>query len=199
MNSEEINELAAALVLAQAEFGAVPKGSTNPFFKSKYAALPEVVQHASPVLSKHGLAISQHICTNDNGDDLLLTYLLHRSGQFIAYSMQLHLVKDDPQAQLSAVTYARRGSYMAVLGLVADEDDDGNRASQAKAKQTAAPEMMTQEQIVLKGMLGEKFKVAKERKTFIESVVFHDVDGVSSLTPDEVALCIDVLTTQKGE
>ena len=88
---------------------------------------------------------------------------------------------------------------MAVLGLVADEDDDGNRASQAKAKQTAAPEMMTQEQIVLKGLLGEKFKVAKDRKAFIESVVFHDVDGVSSLTPDEVTLCIDVLTTQKGE
>ena len=48
MNSPEINELAAALVAAQAEFSAVPKGSTNPFFKSKYAALPDVVASASP-------------------------------------------------------------------------------------------------------------------------------------------------------
>jgi len=48
-------------------------------------------------------------------------------------------------------------------------------------------------------LLAEKFKVTKDRKAFIESVVFHDVDGVSSLTPDEVKLCIDVLTTQKGE
>ena len=84
MNSPEINELAAALVAAQAEFSAVPKGSTNPFFKSKYAALPDVVQHAGPVLAKNGLAISQHITQDESGNDALLTYLLHKSGQFIA-------------------------------------------------------------------------------------------------------------------
>ena len=50
MNSPEINELAAALVAAQGEFGAVPKGSINPFFKSKYSAFPDVVSHSSPVL-----------------------------------------------------------------------------------------------------------------------------------------------------
>jgi len=50
MNSPEINELAAALVAAQGEFGAVPKGSINSFFKCKYAALPDVVAHASLVV-----------------------------------------------------------------------------------------------------------------------------------------------------
>ena len=199
MNSEEINELAAALVLAQAEFGAVPKGSTNPFFKSKYAALPEVVQHASPVLSKHGLAISQHICTNDNGDDLLLTYLLHRSGQFIAYSMKLHLVKDDPQAQGSAVTYARRYSYMSVLGLVADEDDDGNRATQAHARVIKKPTELTPGQDKLKAALGKKFKEASDRKTWVESVVFHDIKGINELTEEEVALCSIQLALEEAK
>ena len=199
MNSSEINELAAALVLAQAEFGAVPKGSTNPFFKSKYAALPEVVQHASPVLSKHGLAISQHICTNDNGDDLLLTYLLHRSGQFIAYSMKLHLVKDDPQAQGSAVTYARRYSYMSVLGLVADEDDDGNRATQAQARVIKKPTELTPGQEKLKVALGKKFKEASDRKTWVESVVFHDIKGINELTEEEVALCSIQLALEEAK
>jgi hypothetical protein len=199
MNSSEINELAAALVLAQAEFGAVPKGSTNPFFKSKYAALPEVVQHASPVLSKHGLAISQHICTNDNGDDLLLTYLLHRSGQFIAYSMKLHLVKDDPQAQGSAVTYARRYSYMSVLGLVADEDDDGNRATQAHARVIKKPTELTPGQDKLKAALGKKFKEASDRKTWVESVVFHDIKGINELTEEEVALCSIQLALEEAK
>ena len=199
MNSSEINELAAALVLAQAEFGAVPKGSTNPFFKSKYAALPEVVQHASPVLSKHGLAISQHICTNDNGDDLLLTYLLHRSGQFIAYSMKLHLVKDDPQAQGSAVTYARRYSYMSVLGLVADEDDDGNRATQAHARVIKKPTELTPGQDKLKAALGKKFKEANDRKTWVESVVFHDIKGINELTEEEVALCSIQLALEEAK
>ena len=139
MNSPEINELAAALVAAQAEFSAVPKGSTNPFFKSKYAALPDVVQHAGPVLAKNGLAISQHITQDESGNDALLTYLLHKSGQFIAYAMKLHMVKDDPQAQGSAVTYARRYAYMSALGLVADDDDDGNKAAQASFTKSTKP------------------------------------------------------------
>jgi hypothetical protein len=132
MQSQEINELATALVAAQAEFSAVPKGSVNPFFKSKYAALPDVVAHTAPVLAKHGLAVSQHVATNVHGIDILITYLIHTSGQFIAHDMTLHMVKDDPQAQGSAITYARRYSYMSALGLVADDDDDGNSASKPK-------------------------------------------------------------------
>ena len=134
--SEKIDELAKALIAAQAEFSAIPKGSVNPFFKSKYAALPEVISHTTPVLVKNGLAVSQHI-DFDGANDILCTYLLHSSGQFIAHNMKLHLVKDDPQAQGSAVTYARRYSYMAVLGLVADEDDDGNMASKSAPSSSA--------------------------------------------------------------
>ena len=71
MQSPEINELASALVKAQAEFSAVPKGSVNPFFKSTYAALPDVVATAGPVLAKHGLAVSQFVSDiNDVGIDL---------------------------------------------------------------------------------------------------------------------------------
>jgi len=142
--SENIEELVKALVGAQGEFSAIPKGSVNPFFKSKYAALPEVIAHTTPVLVKNGLAVSQHI-DFDGDHDLLTTYLLHTSGQYIAHSMKLHLVKDDPQAQGSAVTYARRYSYMAVLGLVADEDDDGNAASAPSSNSAwSAPRKATQ-------------------------------------------------------
>jgi ERF superfamily len=139
MMSPEINELALALANAQAEFSAVPKGSVNPFFKSKYAGLPEVVAHTAPVLAKHGLAISQFIDGEYLGEDALVTYLIHRSGQFIAHTMKLHLPKNDSQGQGSATTYARRYAYMAALGLVADEDDDGNRASTPTAQRQSAP------------------------------------------------------------
>ena len=125
MNSESISELVTALVAAQAEFSAVPKGSVNPFFKSTYAALPDVVATAGPVLAKHGLAVSQFVSDNDT----LTTYLLHTSGQYMSHTMSLHLLKQDPQSAGSAITYARRQSYMACLGLVADTDDDGNLAS----------------------------------------------------------------------
>ena len=198
MNSSEINELAAALVAAQSEFSAVPKGSVNPFFKSKYAALPEVVATAGPVLAKHGLAISQHITYDDAGNDCLMTYLLHKSGQYLAYSMKLHIVKGDPQSQLSAVTYARRGSYMACLGLVADVDDDGNLAAQAAKVIKKAPEL-TPSQEKLKNALAKKFKEASERKTWVESVVFHDIAGISALTEEEVQLCNDQLALEEAK
>ena len=129
MQSEQINELAAALAKAQGEFTAIPKGDVNPFFKSKYAGLPDVVLNAAPILSKNNLAISQFIVQNELGEDCLKTYLLHSSGQFIEHSMKLYLGKLDSQSMGSATTYARRYSYMSVLGLVADEDDDANKAT----------------------------------------------------------------------
>lgn len=141
-HSPELNELAAALSAAQAEFVAIPKDSTNPFFKSKYAGLPQVVAVASPILTKHGLSVSQHI-GHDEGGDTLTTWLLHRSGQFISESMRLHSAPQkgltEVQAQGSATTYSRRYAYMAVLGLVADEDDDGAGARQSNGGQRQAP------------------------------------------------------------
>ena len=137
-------KLSAALVAFQAEIGAVAKTSANPFFKSKYAALPDVVAHAQPLLAKHGLAVTQTIGFWNTGDsvlDTLTTMLVHESGESLQDTMRLHLPKDDPQGQGSAVTYARRYSYMSILGLVADEDDDGNAGSkpQARPAQASAP------------------------------------------------------------
>lgn len=147
MRSDEIDKLAASLVAAQGQFSAVPKTSNNPFYSSKYAALPDVVAAVTPILQANGLAVSQFIDTVD-GEDSLTTYLMHESGQYMSHSMRLHLVADKngvvtPQAQGSAVTYARRYSLMAVLGIVADVDDDGNAASQSapRPQQSAAPSL----------------------------------------------------------
>jgi len=178
MQSDNINELAKALVGAQAEFSAVPKGSVNPFFKSKYAALPDVVATAGPVLAKHGLAVSQFI-----GSDELITYLLHESGQFIAHTMTLHIIKDDPQAQGSAVTYARRYSYMACLGLVADDDDDANLATRPKA---AAKPVLPDTHQMLKALLQKSHPDAADRKFYLEAKARRTLGGISDLTTDEV-------------
>jgi hypothetical protein len=184
MQSPEINELASALVSAQAEFSAVPKGSTNPFFKSKYAGLPEVVSHTAPVLAKHGLAVSQFITHAEDGTDSLLTYLLHKSGQFIAYSMILHLPKSDPQGQGSAVTYARRYSYMSVLGLVADEDDDGNKASQPKsAPKVKEPTALDN----MRDLLSKKFEAPADRKKYVEGLMGRELKSLNDLSSAEIA------------
>lgn len=126
--SDQLNELAKSLAAAQGEFTTIPKDSDNPFFKSKYADLASVIKTASPILAKNKLAVTQHL--GFGGDhNYLTTWLLHESGQWMRSTMRLYLAKQDPQSQGSATTYARRYSYMAVLGLVADEDDDGNTAT----------------------------------------------------------------------
>lgn len=200
-SSNEINELAAALVAAQAEFSAVPKGSNNPFFKSKYAALPDVVASASPVLAKHGLAVTQSISfqlvPGGTCVDTLTTTLLHKSGQFIENEMVLHLPKQDPQGQGSAVTYARRYSYMAILGLVADDDDDGNAASRPKVqvapKKEPAPHpqphaeearnLTTQLRDKLTAIYGEPIK----GKPHVEKILGREIGKLSELGDAEIA------------
>ena len=129
--SDEVNHLAAALVAFQAEMGSVPKSSVNPFFKSNYADLAACVKAATPLATTHGIAVTQHI-----GMGYLTTRLWHSSGQWIEEDMELPPVKEhDPQAQGSAVTYARRYAYCAALGIVADKDDAG----EAAMKRQSAP------------------------------------------------------------
>lgn len=143
MISDEIGELAKALVAAQAEFPNIRKTEEGKItgtsktgssydYSYKYADMASVVETVQPILAKHKLAVSQfisHRFHDGKSIDTLTTYLLHESGQYMSDVMQLHLTKDDAQGQGSAITYGRRYSYMAALGLVADDDDDGNKAS----------------------------------------------------------------------
>jgi hypothetical protein len=202
ITSPEINELASALAAAQAEFSAVPKGSANPFFKSKYAALPDVVAHAAPVLAKHGLAVTQSIsfvvgmAQGQNPIDTLTTTLLHKSGQYIENEMLLHLPKQDPQGQGSAVTYARRYSYMAILGLVADDDDDGNAASRPKVqtnkenehvhfqKKAADVSDLTKQ---LREKLAAQYGEPIKGKEAVEGILGKPINKLSELTDAEIA------------
>lgn len=123
--SEQINELAAALVKFHAEVKPVAFDCNNPFFKSRYASLSALVKEATPHLVRNGLSVSQ-VMENETA---VTTILMHTSGQWITSSLKLKPVKDDPQGVGSAITYARRYSYASILGLVSDEDDDGNAAS----------------------------------------------------------------------
>lgn len=155
---KELDKLAPALVSLQADLVPVAKSASNPFFKSKYAPLNEVMANVQPLLAKHKLAISQFL-TNLNGESAMRTILLHESGQYIEDVQPLLIVKQDPQSQGSATTYARRYGVMSVLGVVADDDDDGNKATQAynkpkevrdrKAESAQGPEPMGQSDEVL--------------------------------------------------
>ncbi len=130
--SERISDLATALNKFQTNMGVVKFDSNNPFYKSKYASLATIVSSVKPVLVACGLSISQLV--EDSGG--VTTILLHNSGEYLSSKLTLKSVKDDPQGHGSAITYARRYAYAAILGIVSDEDDDGN-ASTIPAESTS--------------------------------------------------------------
>ncbi len=103
--SEQIGELASALAKAQGEFTPALKDSANPFFKSKYANLCSIVKCCQEPLSKHGLSYS-HITQRFETGWVLMTKLMHSSGQWIESMTPIITLKPDMQAFGSAITYA---------------------------------------------------------------------------------------------
>jgi len=126
--SETIIEITKALIELQAELKPAKKDSLNPHFKSTYADLTSVMEAVKPLLKQNGLAVSQ---VNDG--DILVTYLLHKSGEFITSKTPILYADGNPQKFGSGMTYARRYALAAILG-VCTEDDDANEAVKPEAK-----------------------------------------------------------------
>jgi hypothetical protein len=144
--SETIDKIAPALIKAQNEIGAATKGSSNPFFKSRYADLGSVMEACKQPLLENGLCVLQPVGHDEHGE-YVETVVIHASGQFISERMRIEPPKKmicpnpkkeeafepflapDPQAQGSAITYARRYALQSMLFIPA-EDDDGEGAMQ---------------------------------------------------------------------
>lgn len=141
--SIDIDQLSAALSAAQGELENASKNSQNPHFRSKYADLAEIINTVRPVFAKHGLAIVQAPSYAD-GLVSVTTLLTHKSGQWIRDTATAPASKLDAQGVGSAITYLRRYSLAAFAG-IAQEDDDGNAASQQKARvNTPSKEIVAQ-------------------------------------------------------
>lgn len=134
MTEEKITFTHAFLAM-QAELPVIPKNAENPHFKSKFADLATIVEHTRPILFKHGFTVVQAPSISEDGQPTLKTEVRWIGGGSIQSEMLLCAAKQDPQAQGSAITYARRYAISAILGLVTEEDDDGNAASSAQPAQ----------------------------------------------------------------
>ncbi len=127
MRSPQINELATALAKAQGIMQTARKDSENPFFRSSYADLASVWEACRKPFSENGLCIIQ-TTDNDNDAIVIITTLLHSSGQWICGRLRIKPIKEDPQSIGSAITYARRYALAAITGVAPEEDDDGEGA-----------------------------------------------------------------------
>ena len=135
--SEQINELAASLALAQGAMSVAIKDSTNPHFRSKYADLASVIDAVRPHLSANGICFVQEP-TTEVGMVVVETTLYHKSGQWISSKLSVACKDLSPQPVGSATTYARRYALMAICGIAPAEDDDGESAQGRPQPQRAA-------------------------------------------------------------
>lgn len=128
-HSQDIKDIAEALRLFHLKVESIKKDAKNPFFKSNYATLSALQEATAKPLSEVGLIISQM-----PEADGLTTILVHtETGQYFKSTMTIKMAKDnDPQAQGSGITYARRYAYQAILNLNIEDDDDANLASGKK-------------------------------------------------------------------
>ena len=127
--SQEITELAKALLHVQKTLLPAAKDANNPFTKSNYATLNSVMHTCRKALLENGIWLCQHPTPVEAPGCIgLVTKLTHcETGQWQASLAVVPLPKADPQVMGSAITYARRYALTAMLGMVT-EDDDGEAA-----------------------------------------------------------------------
>lgn len=127
--SEKTNELCKAMCEFQSKLITLAKDTKA--YNYKYTNLATIWESFRPLLGELGLFIFQDVVTTEEGVKVA-TRITHISDQWIETDyILIPMNKRDAHSTGSACTYGRRYSLSCALGIVCDEDDDGNRASQS--------------------------------------------------------------------
>ena len=130
MCSPEITELAEAMIQVQQTLSPALKDAQNTFTNSRYATLHLVMNACREALLEHGIWLTQYPVSVEANQLGLVTKIVHaETGQWQASLLTMPLPKNDPQGYGSAMTYARRYGLSALIGIVTENDDDGEMAT----------------------------------------------------------------------
>ena len=182
--SSTITKLSQAMLKVQQHLQPAIKDAKNTFVGNNYATLNSVMEACKDALLTHGIWLTQLPCPAPvelgTGHIALETKLIHaESGEWISSTTVIPLPKNDPQGMGSAITYARRYSLCAMLGIIT-EDDDGNVASNLDHKQIRQSRAKAQ---------GQKSTHEVQQPT---SGALPKIDGVSykSVQADDGRMCV---------
>jgi hypothetical protein len=146
--SESTVELATAMLKVQASLQPAVKDQENSFSRSRYATLNSVMDSCRQALLANGIWLTQYPVAGQEGHLGLVTKIVHaQSGQWQASLLHMPLPKSDPQGYGSAMTYSRRYALSALLGIVTEEDDDGNAASRRQSSPVSHPVQRTPDKL----------------------------------------------------
>ncbi len=209
--SDSIGALCAAMVAAQAEMPNVPKTTRGQVGNAVrfYADLAAVVEVVQPVLAAHGLGFVQFPCDAERGV-AVTTRLFHKSGEWMESTVSMPSAGNGAQGVGSALTYCRRYSLMAVLGLAA-EDDDGKAASPPQQRPAPTRQLtpkpagratagITEAQTKALGAAfsGIGIRDRDERIAFISNAIGRQVTSSQELTKDEASQVFNAIDATLG-
>ena len=166
IQSPEIDKIALALSKAQSNFEVASKNKDNPYYKSSFSDLSELIKSSRKYLTENSLSLSSMVYEDDN--KYLIMQVTHSSGQFFRSIKILNPVKPDIQSFSAYLSYAQRILYSKLLCL-SSSDDDGESERIAlqenyKASQPPVTEKISSDQ--LKVLLQE----IKNNETLIQGI-----------------------------
>ena len=174
LEANKPNNIYVKLLRVKSEIGTLTKKADNPFFKSKYLDLSDLLTAVEPVLEKHGLLLLQPIT-----DGFVRTVIIDTESNGYSTRSEIALPTiTDPQKLGSAITYFRRYTLQSLLSLQAI-DDDGNHASKPEPKRLDADRFDS----ALVAIEGGKYTVEQLRNEW-------------DLTPNQQATLQDFLTSK---
>ncbi len=195
--SESIKNLAVALTKVQSKLQNAKNTANNPFYKSKYAPLGEVLDLIRPVLAEHGLSVIQYPSSDDGKTISIHTMLVHESGEYIDFDpLTLTAEKITPQGAGAAITYGRRYSVSGIFNIASEDDDDGNLLEGSKPKTTSkkfnkdtmkAIPINQSEAMVLEGLIK---KTGTDKEKFL---AYYKVDKPEQMTKEMYEHALAVL------
>jgi hypothetical protein len=129
-----------ALCAAQAEFPGIPLNRVNPHYRSRYADLAGILSAVRPALNKHGLYLAFNASFGEGALEVTAC-VYNDAGERHCASVALPLSQNTPQGVGSVLTYGRRYAVAMLLGIAADDDDDGETSKSPvdARKPTATP------------------------------------------------------------
>lgn len=126
--SNPFKEMIVDLIKAQTELKPVLKTGVNPHFKSEYAEYEHIIEAVKLVLNKNKMWIG-HSTHYENEKLMMETTIFHATGEWISTSLPIINKVGTDQGLGSSITYTKRYSVEALMGVSTTKDDDGNAAT----------------------------------------------------------------------
>ncbi len=239
MSSEEKNNMATneraafrelidALIAAQSQIQHATKDGINPYFKSGYATLEQVITAVKEPLNNNGIYFQQASHESPTGACVETTFWGYGSSLSTG-KVQIPADRNDAQAFGSALTYAKRYSLSMACGIGHQTDDDANSATfippvNVSSKPQKRPEVkqkvkpVTQATATIGGKQWTLEARMAKQKELVASATAESIDGVMDFVfrtiacfalppegaakkagdPDTVAGWIDKFTSSNG-